>query len=645
MDITVDWGAVSRRASVKATRSVGQSFLLKGSASTISLGYVASAQVSTWATAPTTPIVLTPVKGNTTAVTATIADVSTTTPYPATRYVRLDFDLQVTAGGVTRSVLTFKQLFNADASGALLATQFSFDGKVLKSNGSGVAYLPVPLPSGLVNRMGTHPLLVNTVGRIEINCEFVDLTELWWAVHKDNWGWYTHQKLGSRIENLYVLGWTGGGVPMLWFAVVPDAAADNLGKPASKNTGGNAGDTTNTGDQRGNAPASAMADRNANIVFFRPQPGSNAFVYSADERGLLDTKHDETTLHILARYLMSPLPTVQLKALAGTAGLLEPMLLADQIALTSTSPRAPTDPMPMVTRLWNAFRPVGLETAVNRSGQAHVLFLPLGFDGSKPLPQGGYDAALKRGLRDMLGSAMSTLIACNAVARKESALPDVSTREIWLAGHSAGNRGMWASLQANAADIDRAISFDATPSDENFEPGMAVVTNAVAIRKKASKTLELFAITTPNMTGKRSSDAKTNTVKPLGLDQTRLDLMKKTGAVLTVLPPYKQRESFWQLAPASAMTPFLRNLFFNWTDSEIEQSALKPANWNQRKDQDFEVWPFLFFHEMAVFGGRLVPSPMAAMQQGSTPSPPPPPQLITLFEDSLGAPDIGSINP
>ena len=61
----------------------------------------------------------------------------------------------------------------------------------------------------------------------------VDVTELWWAVHpEESRVFYLHPGLGSRAEHLRVLAWTGGGLPMIWFAVLPDAAARSDGSQA-----------------------------------------------------------------------------------------------------------------------------------------------------------------------------------------------------------------------------------------------------------------------------------------------------------------------------------------------------------------------------------------------------------------------------
>src|SRR5262249_27546964 len=112
---------------------------------------------------------------------------------------------------------------------------------------------------------------------LAINAEFVDATELWWAIHKEEWNWYLNPALRGRPEHLRVLAWTGGGLPMIWFAVVPDAALKTLEPAAAPKDAG--------GGKAGKEIPSTQDQPAADIVFFRPPPGINAFPYNPNADG------------------------------------------------------------------------------------------------------------------------------------------------------------------------------------------------------------------------------------------------------------------------------------------------------------------------------------------------------------------------
>jgi hypothetical protein len=576
MNTVVDWGARSRLLQSRLKSKIGDtSFWISPAKPPVALGLLKPNDVASWDMAGTAPIALAPDK-------TPLSVVGIVPSGPA--HVRLDFELVATAGGATQTVLAFKQLFLVDSNGSLVPSQFSFEDYVLAPSPSG----PTRNKGGSVNGrrvfMGLHPLVVVSPGRVEINAEFVDVTELWWAIRRDKLGWYLNPGLGGRQQHLRVLAWTGGGSPMLWFAVVPDAATKTL-DPAPP-----------TGDAKGAAPASGTAAA-ADLVFFRPPPGENSFPYSADRRGFLDPHHDEKTLFVLARYLLSPLPLATLTAMRGVN---QPERLADQIQPTRFNPKHPVDPIDIASGFPTAFRPAGLEAALNRVGAPHVLFLPLGFDATP-----GYEAATKEGLKATIASALHVLWNNCAIARDAAGAPDLGHRQLWLVGHSAGNRSLWDCLLSNAADVGRVISFDATPRSDNLAPGINVIKRAAAARKRRQLTLDAFVITTPNMTNDNR----------WGLDDQTDRELRATGASVTVLPDFAERSSYWRLPPTTSTNPYLRYLLAQWTDAELAASAKRPHRWN-----------FLFFHELAVFGGHHVMPPTT------------PPTLRTFFQDALGPP-------
>jgi hypothetical protein len=243
---------------------------------------------------------------------------------------------------------------------------------------------------------------------------------------------------------------------------------------------------------------------------------------------------------------------------------------------------------------------VGLEAALNRVGVPNVLFLPLGFDATP-----GYEAGTQADLKSTIASALQVLWNNCAIARDAAGAPDTGRRQLWLVGHSSGNRSTWDALLSNAADVGRVISFDATPKNDNLSRGINAMKTAAAARKRRQLTLEAFVITTPNMTNDNR----------WGLDdQTDLEL-RATGASVTVLPDFAERSSYWQLPPTSSTNPYLRYLLAKWTDAELAASAKRPNRWN-----------FLFFHELAVFGGHHI-APQTT-----------PPILRTFFQDAVVGP-------
>jgi hypothetical protein len=628
LTLTVDWGARSQALQAKLSTASGPSFLIASpGGSPVTIGLVADADLPSWDTATTTSVAVTR-KGTDTKVKATFPPLVG----PAANHlnVRLDFSLTVTAGGQSAVVLSFSQLLLLDSSNALTAQQCAIDNTFLTPGANGpVKGSPAGAPAPPVHRTfpGAHALVtisqapgpaVGTTATVFVNAEFVDLTLLWWALRKDGLNWYLNPDLPKpgRQANLRVLGWSGGGNPMLWFAVIPDAAALSIGAGTE------------------------------DLVFLRPQAGINSFAYPPTAAGLADTRHDSSspvagTLYVLGRYLLSPIPADQLATVAAKKSVQQIELMADQVQLSSgtavTAP-SPTDPMTIATGFPGSFRPVGMEGAFNSAGGSRVLLLPLAA-GDTAAP---YEGATIAGLKATSHSAVATLWSAGAVDTSGTAVPSLDAREIWLGGHSGGNMSMWQSAQNNKADISRIITFDASPWSGNLQGGIGVLGQVNKARTGAGKSLDVFAIVSPNLSqGKKGI---TPAGKPfLGLDDDTDLQLRKTGASITVLPDFSRRESFWNPLPAPAVgspKTFVQYLLSQWTDAGTTINAVTPPappattpptpppDWIGTSAGTPSTWRFLFFHETAMDGGDLV--------AGATPTSSP--TVKTFFEQALGAP-------
>lgn len=251
---------------------------------------------------------------------------------------------------------------------------------------------------------------------------------------------------------------------------------------------------------------------------------------------------------------------------------------------------------------------------MNRAGAPNVLLLPLG------TPDRGYPGTVEPGLKRVVESAFLCLWTMCAVARDlpQSPIrpdldgdfapvqkPNASARKLWLIGHSRGNTLMGGALVPNARDVDRVLTFSATPVSDNLGPLIANLRAAVEARKKDGKKLDVFVITAPDLThdwdratttsGTGKSKVTTATkCRGASMDVAHARQLIATGASVTFLPAFDQQRAHYTLAPAKDMLPFLRRMLGQWNDQEIEISAAAPNGWE-----------FLFFHEYPVFGGEL----------------------------------------
>jgi hypothetical protein len=589
--ITLDWGARSEQLrALHAALGGKKSFLLVNAATPVALGTLTASQTTSWDTANVSALTVTWVSGTYKATVTVPGGVS---------HVRLDFDLSVTIGANTASCLEFRQLFAVGANGVLMPSQYSFHDHVFLAGSGPGATSPIPVrPPRRRTVLGACPLLSVTATSVTVNCEFLDVTELWWATWAaaDVWGWYLDPDFHGRPDLLRVLAWTSGTAPMLWFVALSDKAADE---------------------------AKTSPRPGADIIFFRAQAGFNSFRYSSDEKGFLADKHRDTTMFHLGRWLLSPLTepeTVAKLAKTGTAAKPLGVKYAGIRLRPNTPPPAivPKDPMDAVhsdVRL--AFRPSCVHDALDHSPSPDVAFFPLGFDGggaSDPYTRGGgYTALLRAGaLREVLSSARALLWIRGALSRAETATP-VFDRQIWLLANSAANRQLFNCLIANAADIDRIISLDATKFAEVLIPmGIPAIQAASVAPRKAGKTFKAVIVTTPNMWSGKTA---------------YLEIEKKllaTKADVVMLPPTPEFDAYWQYPPTATSNPLLLEALRFWDGSGL----LASRRFGTIRGPDGSGSQWLFWHEWSVDGGHLDPPPSGAAS-GS------PPRVRTFFEDAL----------
>jgi hypothetical protein len=614
VDLIVDWGRGSSGGQPSS------SFWLQPTAVPVAIGVV-DTQLDRWAT--DTPIPISVTRTSHTSVLATL-------PVGPVE-IRVDFDLQVTIDGTTKTVLAFRQLFFLFADGKLSPMRFAFEDFTYEK-APAAAVVPGSTPAqgpqgkppvraagtdvnkGFRHGMGMHPLCLSSADllppnpakngpgpknavprrtkRLFINAEMVDATDLFWVLHaKADAERYLHPALGGRPEHLRVLAWTTGKLPMIWFAAVPDAALQKTETSA------------------------------ADIVFFRPPPGANSFTHKPDLKGFKDDRHHVSkdgkvsTLWMLARFLLSSQPMAAL-----VTAVADPSIqtsFSDQIQRTvprnTNGKIVPASPVPHISSFESSFRACGMERSVDRSGAPHVLFFPLASE------HDGYPGAVRPGLKHIVESAILCLWTRCALALdipastispnldeptppKQQA-PSVAKRQLWLGAHSAGNLSLAQALANNGADVDRALSFSATHFVGTIESVIAGLTAAATARKARGKTLDAFVVNAPDLTktwlpppGRHAYEGVA-TIRGVSMDVSLARKVLATGARVTFLPAFADQLTHYTIRPVISMVPILHNLVGAWKDAEIDDAAGRPHDWQ-----------FLFFHEYPMHGGDGPPS-------------------------------------
>ncbi len=586
VSITIDWGARSERLRVllKASR---KSFLLQRASLPVAVGTLKVRDAGFgWDHAPVNALAMTPIPGTSTATTAFL---------DSTQFLRLDFKLDLTIGNTTSTCLEFRQLFAVGSAGALLPQQYSIEDFVWKRGSPTPVRERGPAAGGRRAFLGTCPLLRVLPQKLEVNCEFLDVTEIWWKLWatKDRWGWYLDPDLGGNCELLRVLAWTSGAHPMLWYVAISSLAAN--GRPPMEN--GEAGKKGNSG-----APASFPADRSppatsgrrgADLVFFRPITGRiNSFSYKLDESGFLASEHGDITVRNLARWLLAPMPhekiTAKLQRLGTQRLPFRLELMGIRLIPNKRMPKFdPADPIDLVQQdaLW-AFRPVGIEGALSRSAYPDMVFLPLGSEAAV------YPGLTVTGeIREVLTSARSALWVRSAFGRDRTATPDFD-REIWLAGHSAQNRQMFQCLTANQRDVDRIISCDATRASELLIPeGIPAVASATKARAGVGKKFRAIFMTTPNMWADKSAY------------QAIAKQLASTKADVAFFPIDSEWDAYWKYPPTEVSNPHVFEVLREWDGNGLSASSRFGKIHPPPPARTFQ---WLFWHEWAVDGGHLV---------------------------------------
>ena len=175
------------------------------------------------------------------------------------------------------------------------------------------------------------------------------------------------------------------------------------------------------------------------------------------------------------------------------------------------------------------------------------------------------------------------------------------------------------TLANNAKDIDRVVSFDS----DTLAEGIAQL-KVAGPKRPVDKPIQAFVVMTPNngdmngLTGKQDDD---------------LRKLRTSRVLVTVLPDFDKRADYWRITPPPIANPFFLHLLAQWnvpapvsaggpSRTVLDVSAAMRGNWS-----------WLFFHELAIFGGDLIQPP------GVTGAAPTTPFVRTFFEQALGRPN------
>ncbi|MEV4143709.1 hypothetical protein AB0J40_08575 [Amycolatopsis sp. NPDC049691] len=473
---------------------------------------------------------------------------------------RLTFTVQVAVQGKRCEALTFTQHFTAAGNGRLVPDKFEtprYDVTVKRQGGDDPVAQDVPVRtvSGVRGFTGIHPLLRMTgPATVLVDTEFLDVTNLWWdlhfrltpknapasSVHFDPA--YLAPGTHARSKRLVVLVNTRT-LPMIWFASVPEAAAD---VPDGTTLGG--------------------------YVFFRP-PGDVPVTYSSTAAdGLASPSLATRGMATLGRYLLSG----RVKARQPDVAMLPDY--RPWLAYVEQKARPLDEPN---------FLPCGMEEALSRATpllleqrkEVRVLLLPLlskvnGYGGipGAGLPDRAAAALRLLWCRDLVGGRGRPLANPGAITPPQPPQPGLSPSpsgaltladDIWLGGYSAGGPAVWTALQVSATRtrVSRVIAFDPV---ELLSKGTDVLT-ATARARGAGK-VAIFIAWTPNTVG----------VPPRQLEAG----LRQAGATVTVLP--EAGRSYFTMPP-NPKNPWIEYVFDAnrpWKDG-LQPAAKADSWWHQ----------------------------------------------------------------
>ncbi|MFD2685797.1 hypothetical protein ACFS5L_13245 [Streptomyces phyllanthi] len=384
------------------------------------------------------------------------------------------------------------------------------------------------MPSGRVRRfLGHHPLLNVVGGRtVEVDTEFLDVTNLWWMLHfrvcPNNIEagfnpWYLEPVCNDHPARLRVLLNTRV-TPMVWFATLPreagGATEDKPDLPDATTVGG--------------------------YVFFRPI--GSAYAYPSTNAGVLtEPKHATAGMRNLCRYLLQGHTRSQKTKITG---------LPDWHQLLDHSPDA-VNPLGGY-----GFYPCGMEYALDRTAprllaenrSLRVLLLPvpdrdsdLGYGGiTGPGNAGRVSAALRLlWSRGAFGGPGQQLLRSGEPASPTPPQSGLSAPaggtlrvadDAWVGAYSSGGHALWALLKdpGNRATTSRVLVFDTV---EFKNPG---VDRLLSTAKARGRGLQVRIVWSPYAMGGPPPSGLLTTMRGLG---TQTAVFPKTGAKYFQHPP------------------------------------------------------------------------------------------------------------
>jgi hypothetical protein len=447
--------------------------------------------------------------------------------------VRLTFSVRLHVGGHNEESLTVAQRLTVGGPGRLTPDAYEvprYRLTVTDRGGNTEVAQKVPnwTPSGRVRRFfGHHPLVKVTGGStVEVDTEFLDVTNLWWALHfricPNNIEagfnpWYLEPTANPRPTRLRALLNTRVS-PMLWFATLPEAAGGEAAPPEKE--------------------ALPEGTTVGGYVFFRPIASAYAYA-STDIGALTEPLHATKGMRNLCRFLLQGHNRVQKGKITG---------LPDWHQLLDHS-TGTTNPLGAYGAL-----PCGMEYALDRTAprllsetrNLRVLLMPVPDTGSElgygsikgPQNADRVSAALRLlwtlGMYGGLGQQLlrtgepEPLVppqpGSTAPARGTLRVAD----DVWVGGFSSGGHALWALLgdPGNRASTSRVLVFDTV----DFSLGQARI---LATAKARGKRLQVRIVWSPYSMGE-PPEAFLKGVRAPG---SQVTVLPKAGAKYFRRPP------------------------------------------------------------------------------------------------------------
>ncbi|MFM9700605.1 hypothetical protein [Streptomyces europaeiscabiei] len=409
--------------------------------------------------------------------------------------LRLTFSVRLRMGGRDEEALTVTQRLTVGAQGRLVPDAYEvprYRLTVFDRGGKAEVTQKVPTWSpgrGVRSFFGHHPLLNVTGGStVEVDTEFLDVTNLWWALHfricPNNIEagfnpWYLEPTANPRPARLRVL-FNTRVTPVLWFATLPEAAGGQAAPP-----------------DRGALPDGTTV---GGYVFFRPV--ASAYTYpSTDIGALTEPLHATKGMRNLCRFLLQGHNRAEKGKITG---------LPDWHQLIDHS-TGTTNPLGAYGAL-----PCGMEYALDRTAprllsetrSLRVLLMPV--------PDPGYGTAKGPGNAGRVSAALRLLWTLGMyggvgqqLLRTGEPEPPVPPQpgttapgtlriadDVWVGGFSSGGHALWDLLEdaGNRAAAGRVLVFDTV----NFRLGQQ---RLLATAKARGKRLQVRIVWSPYSMG------------------------------------------------------------------------------------------------------------------------------------------------